>query len=72
MRRERTRIVAGPPTSWSPAGVAKQWRQLGDVRSFDPASALVAAQISTCLIGVALANLATLINGDLPGIRGRP
>ena len=41
--------------------------QLGDVRFFDPAAAVPAARVGAGALGAALADLAALIDGELPG-----
>ena len=46
---------------------AQQRRQFGDVRLFDPAPAVPAAQVAARRIGAALADLAVGIDRDLPG-----
>jgi hypothetical protein len=61
--------LAGPPVELVPGWVfAQQAGQLGDVRFFDPAAAVSAAQVTARLIGAPLAGLAALINRDLPGL----
>ena len=47
---------------------AQQPGQLGDVRFFDPAPRMPAGLVRAGTIGAALAHLAALIDGDLPGL----
>jgi hypothetical protein len=56
-------LVAGRP-------FAEQAGQLGDVRFLDPAAAVRAVPITAGVAGSALADLAALIDGDLPGSLG--
>ena len=48
---------------------AQQPGQLGDVRFFDPAPRMPAGRSAQASAGPALAHLAALIDGDLPGLR---
>jgi len=48
---------------------AQQPGQLGDVRFFDPAPRMPAGPVRAGVTGPALAHLAALIDGDLPGLR---
>src|SRR5262249_61751307 len=60
---------AGPALQRVPAGsFAQQRGQLGDVRFLDPAPAVPAAGVRASLIRAAFADLAAVIDGDLPGI----
>jgi hypothetical protein len=61
----------GPAVQVVPGGaVAQQPGQLGDMGFLDPAAAVRAAAISAGVIGAALAHLAMVIDGDLPGLPG--
>jgi hypothetical protein len=67
-RRAKTRIASGQPDNWSPAGFLAQQRcRPGDLRCFDPAPAVPAAQVTAGLIGAPLADLSASVDRDLPG-----
>jgi hypothetical protein len=55
--------LLGPAVQLVPGrAAARQAGQLGDVRFFDPAPAVPAAQVSAAALGAALADLAALID----------
>lgn len=59
----------GPAVQLIPGpAMAQQRRQLGDVRFFPPACAVRAPAVSAGVLGAALAHLAAVIDGDLPGL----
>src|SRR5205823_236700 len=58
-------LVTGP-------AAAQQRGQLTDMRFLDPASAVGAAAVGAGVTGAALADLAAVINRDLPGLPGNP
>src|SRR5437773_1126373 len=61
--------LGGPPGQLVPGrAFAQQPGQLGDVRLFDPAPAVPAVQVAAGALGAPLADLAALIDGDLPGL----
>ena len=49
---------------------AQQPGQLGDVRFLDPAGPVTAVRVAAGIIGAALADLAAVIDGDLPRALG--
>ncbi len=62
--------LRGPSFELIPGGIfAQQAGQLGDMRFFDPALAVPAAQVAARLISTPLADLTAGIDGDLPGCR---
>src|SRR5260370_28846027 len=63
-------LLPGPPVELVSRGAfAQQAGQLGDVRFFDPAPpAVPAVQVAAGALGAPLADLAALIDGDLPGL----
>jgi hypothetical protein len=50
--------------------VTQQRGQLGDVGFLDPACAVAAAAVAAGALGPAFADLAIVIDGDLPGLLG--
>lgn len=59
----------GPAGQLVPGGAfAQQSGQLGDVGFLDPAAGVHATTVCARLISAALASLAAVIEGDLPGL----
>src|SRR5438132_777952 len=65
---EDPHLLRPPVELVSRGAFAQQAGQLGDVRLFDPAPAVPAVQVAAGALGAPLADLAALIDGDLPGL----
>ena len=63
-RRAKTRIGAGQPSGWSPSGPSRS----SPVSSVGPVPRMPAGPVRAGTSGPALAHLAALIDGDLPGL----